>query len=174
MYDPAPLLAVDHLQITPQGVATLLPDERFLLDVHNRLHPDSRFSGLNSVSIGFTSHYARMRDRFGEHMQDGVAGENILVETTRVYSIDDFRYGVVVHCHATEEYLWLGDVTVAHPCVEFSRFALENELAEENSRAIKVTLQFLDDGTRGFYATPVMRDTPPVVRLGDRVYVGGA
>lgn len=152
----------------------LLPDDESIMDIHNRAHPHSRFSGMNSMSFGFTVQYARMRDRFGEHMLDGVAGENILIETTDIYSVDDFKYGIVIHCSAGDEYLWLGDVIVAHPCLEFSRFALQNVKAEESSKAIKATLQFLDEGTRGFYATPVIRDTQPVISVGDRVYISGA
>jgi hypothetical protein len=174
VYDPAPLLAVEQVQITAQGVTALLPDGEQLFDVHHRAHPDSRFSGMNGVSIGFTSQYARMRDRFGDHMRDGVAGENILVDAADEFSVHDFKYGLVVQCSAGDAYFWLSDVMVAHPCVEFSRFALQSAEAAESSKAIKATLQFLDEGTRGFYATPVVRDAPPVVRLGDRIFISGS
>ena len=31
------------------------------MDIHNRNHPDSRHGSGNGLSVGFTSHYARMR-----------------------------------------------------------------------------------------------------------------
>ncbi len=81
-YDPAALLEVDALTLTPAGAVALLPDGSALLDVHHTAHPRSRNSdGVNDLSVGFTGHYARMRANYGPHLSDGCAGENILVDT---------------------------------------------------------------------------------------------
>jgi len=66
--------------------------------------------------------------------------------------------------------LWLGDVRIALPCLEFSRFALRLPQAERDSSEVRRALQFLEHGTRGFYVTPANPGAPVVVSLGDRVY----
>src|SRR2546426_4214324 len=49
-----------------------------------RSHPNTKNEdGAHGVSIGFTTHYALMRERFGDRLTPGCAGENVLVETAR-------------------------------------------------------------------------------------------
>src|SRR5438034_11710962 len=84
VYDPAPLLVVDRLALGPDGVLGEGSDGSWLVDVHHRAHPRTKNEdGAHGVSLGFTSHYALMRDRFGERITLGCAGENIIVETER-------------------------------------------------------------------------------------------
>jgi hypothetical protein len=61
----------------------------------------------------------------------------------------------------------LSALSVAHPCVEFSRFAMGDLAAP----AIDVsdTLRFLDDGVRGFYAR-VDSVRPLRAKVGNRVF----
>ena len=81
VFDPAPLLEVSALTLSASGAVALLPDGSALLDVHHALHPLTRNSdGVNDLSVGFTGHYARMRERYGDRLVDGCAGENILVD----------------------------------------------------------------------------------------------
>src|SRR4029079_11330029 len=80
-YDPTPLLVVERLLLAPRGAVGLTASGQQLTDVHHADHPESKNHGLlNGTSIGFTSHYRRMRDQFGAHLADGCAGENILIE----------------------------------------------------------------------------------------------
>src|SRR6185436_12587044 len=88
-FDPAPLLPVDELALTPNGAIARLPDGGTLLDIHHANHPATRNNGTNDISVGFTSHYAAMRQRFGPHLPDGIAGENILVESIGVIAPSD-------------------------------------------------------------------------------------
>src|SRR5262249_26098605 len=84
-YDPAPLLVVELLQLSPEGVIGITADGRRVVDVHHMRHPTSHNSrGVNGVSLGFTSHYVAMRQAFGEHLLDGMAGENILVSASSI------------------------------------------------------------------------------------------
>src|SRR5947209_4451089 len=84
-YDPAPLLTVKSLLLHPVGVIGITPDGRRVIDVHHVEHPSSRNrKGNNGVSVGFTSHYEAMRGKFGDHVADGCAGENILVEAENI------------------------------------------------------------------------------------------
>jgi hypothetical protein len=167
-YDPAPLRAVDTLLLTRDGATAILPGGGEQLDVHNVRHPETKnVNGLNDVSIGFTSHYTRMRRRLGGALPEGSAGENILVNASRVLTLADVAGGITIE-GSDGRHVELGGVRVAHPCVEFSRFALGDHDAAPP--AVSEALQFLDAGMRGFYAA-VDAGEPQVVKLGDRVFV---
>lgn len=80
LYDPAPLRTVDHVLLSERGVIGVTGHGEQIMDVHHVDHPQSRFRGANGVSVGFTGHYAALRDQFGAHMVDGCAAENILMK----------------------------------------------------------------------------------------------
>lgn len=166
-YDPAPIQPVESFLVTANGVTIDDPDGE-VLDVHHALHPQTKNRTLtNSVSIGFTSHYARMRARFGLHLHNGIAGENILVETSRDFDLAGVEHGFVIE-GTDGRRVPLGMVSIAHPCVEFSRFALDDRQADP--RVVSDVLRFLDNGVRGFYAL-VDSETPLRVEVGDRVNI---
>ena len=148
-YDPGPLLPVERLLLTRDGVAAIGPDGAEQIDVHNGRHPESKRRSENPVSIGFSTHYAAMRERFGAHLSDGIAGENILVETDRPLTLDDIGNGIVI-LGSDGRRIELSSISVAHPCVEFSRFALGDPRGEP--LIVSEALRFLDNGVRGFYA----------------------
>jgi hypothetical protein len=170
-YDTSPLLAVPRASLSPEGVIALLPDGRTAVDVHHRRHPETRHSEKNSVSIGFTMNYARMRERFGDHLIDGCAGENILIETMEPIGLNAIERGVSIHCVVDNAEVWLRDVQVALPCVEFSRYSLRMPRAETSSADVKETLQYLGGGMRGYYTTPSNHRGPITVSIGDRVFI---
>jgi hypothetical protein len=165
-YDPAAIAPVDALTITRDG-ATALVDGVERVDVHNNRHPQSKQrDGINPLSIGFTKHYARMRERFGSRLSDGIAGENMLVEAARGFNLADVAAGFVIQGEDGRS-IELTAVSVAHPCVEFSRFALDDPVAD--SHVVSDVLRFLDAGVRGFYVRWDANDAA-VIRTGDRVY----
>jgi len=166
VYDTSPLLSVQQIRISPYGAIALRPDGETALDVHHIDHPKSQNAGVNSISIGFTPHYARMREHYGDHLFDGCAGENILIETSEPFALDDLEEGVLIRGGDGE--VWLKVNRIARPCLEFSRYAMRLPLAERESAEIKGALQFLDGGTRGFYTTPQAEAS---LSLGDRVYL---
>jgi hypothetical protein len=167
-YDPAPLLVVDGLLLSPGGVIGLTADGERMIDVHNSTHPLSKnHNGVNGISLGFTSHYQAMRDRFGPHLTDGCAGENILVETNRAFTLDDLGDQLAIEA-AGGAIIYLAGLLVAAPCVEFSQFA-DGQGERLPAEALKAALQFLDGGMRGFYASPAGVLAEVVVRAGDRV-----
>ena len=166
-YDPSPIRSVPRVHIDEGGVTGF--DGVPVPDVHHRTHPHSRFRGENGVSIGFTGHYERMRARFGDHLADGIAAESILVQSERVLSESDFRDGVVIL--TANGPVELSAVQSAPPCVEFSRFCAGYDLDRKSDRAITETLQFLDHGMRGFYATLAEGfPSPAAIALGDHLY----
>jgi hypothetical protein len=152
-YDPSPLLSVASLRLTPRGAAGLTAEDEALLDVHHADHPATKSAPGREVSFGFTSHYAAMRERYGDRMPIGCAGENILVEADRVFRLEDLGGELGFRSAATGDLLRLSEVTVAAPCVEFSRFALGDSQASPHD--LKPVLQFLDAGTRGYVFTPM-------------------
>lgn len=164
-YDPAALHSLPALRLEPHGVGD---EGGTLLDVHNALHPASKYRGENGVSIGFTGHYARMRAYFGRHVEDGIAGENILVRCERTVGEEDLARGVVIVTVGGEE-ASLSAIEVAEPCAEFSRYALRYAIDAPSSRAVTEALRFLRGGMRGFYAT--YAGPAVTVRQGDRVFL---
>jgi hypothetical protein len=165
-YDPAPLLAVGAVRLTSEGVVGLAEAEEFV-DVHNRLHPDTKNADVNAVSLGFTAHYDAMRERFGSHLCDGIAGENILVETVDVVDLTRLQQGVVVRTRGGE-LVELERLMVAEPCVEFTRFALCDRDAVRPAADVNDGLRFLREGMRGFYAS--YAGSAVVLRPGDSVF----
>ena len=168
-YDPAPLRSVPAISLSAAGVVGLAENGESIVDVHHRDHPSSKNrGGENGISLGFTGHYREMRQRFGQHLRDGIAGENILIEVDRQFQVEDLASGVVVE-GADERPLELRPVIVAAPCVEFSRYALKFPDGARPDATVTEALRFLDAGMRGFYAT--YKGESAVVELGARVFL---
>ena len=168
-YDPAPLLVVARLRLAPGGAIGVGAAGEQWIDVHHAGHPESKnHQGVNGISIGFTSHYRALRDRFGAHLADGCAGENILVETDDRWTAEQLGDALVIEC-ADGRMIVLESVIVAAPCVEFSHFA---HLSADplTSDELRSTLQYLDGGMRGFYARLADRQPDTEIRAGDRLF----
>lgn len=169
-YTPEPnLTAVPALRLNSDGVYGVAEDGSMLPDVHNRTHPHSKFRGDNGVSILFTGHYDAIRDRFGDHMTDGIAGESMLVQCTNMIPLEAIERGIVVVGDGRE--ITIGPWEVAHPCAPFSKFCLQFPEDARPDRRITETLQFLENGMRGFVAVYPDDADPVEIRLGDVVYV---
>lgn len=152
-YDPAPLMTVPALLIGKRGVIGLTSAGERVIDVHHLDHPASKSrSGSNGISVGFSSHYVTMRERFGPHLTDGLAGENILIETRDRYQHDDLTSPLLIETESGEHVL-LEQIVVAEPCIEFSRFAMRYPDDIPPDRTVTETLDFLRRGMRGYYAT---------------------
>ncbi len=149
-YDPAPILSVVRLALSPDGVMGAA-DGSWIVDVHHRAHPATKNEdGLHGVSVGFTGHYAAMRERFGPHLVTGCAGENLIAETPGRLSLDDVARGLVIVGPGGQERARLRVLQVAHPCRPFTAWA---QGSNSESATLKENLQFLEDGMRGFYCT---------------------
>jgi len=170
-YDPSPLLAVPALAVGENGVVGLPEGAAPVVDVHNRDHPESKHRPGNGISVGFTSHYARMRARFGPRAEDGIAGENVLVRTEREFCAGDLPPSLAIE--GRDGLLRLDGTQIMEPCVEFSRYALgrvgrpDGDLTQPDA-AVTETLVFLRFGMRGYCGTYAAG--PTVVRLGDRLF----
>ncbi len=155
LYEPVALLEVPALLLTPDGVVGLVEwasGEERVVDVHHRAHRETKNADVNGVSVGFTAHYVAMRGRFGEHLGDGVAGENVLVETVGQIDPEAVRGGLALGTR-DGTLACLERVVVAEPCAEFTRFALQLGTGDRSGDSVTEGLRFLREGMRGFYAT---------------------
>jgi MOSC domain-containing protein len=166
LYDPAPLLAVPTLNVTPDGALGGSPDGMWIVDVHHRAHPSTKNEdGLHGISLGFTSHYAAMRDHFGDRVEVGCAGENIIATSDRRFTYEELAGGVAILAPDGAERVRLKVLQVAHPCRPFTGWALGKQVEPEE---LKRHLQFLDNGMRGFYCVGEGTGT---VSVGDSVAI---
>lgn len=166
-YDPAGIILVPSLEVDPGGVTGITGAEVRLDDVHHADHTHTKSRGTNGVSILFTPHYERMREGLGDHLIDGIAGENILVACSAYQHEADVAAGFRIVTGAGET-VELRRVIVAAPCVEFGRFALRFPDDQRPDRRVTDAVAFLSDGMRGYYAG---YDGSPVrIEVGDHVY----
>ena len=164
-YDPSLLLTVPQLNITPDG-ALGARDGEWIVDVHHRAHPFTKNEdGLHGISLGFTSHYDAMRERFGARIDVGCAGENIIATASKRLAYEELTEGVVILSPEGTERVRLRVLQVAHPCRPFTGWAL-GETVEPDE--LKTHLQFLDNGMRGFYC---VGEGTGIVALGDSIAI---
>lgn len=166
-YTPEPIRTVEALDVS-EGKIVGLVDGRETVDVHSAAHPESRNRGNgNMLSVVFTGHYEILRERYGEHMLPGIAGENVLVEYNRRLELPEVEHGLMIEGWDGRR-IEFNTVSVAHPCVEFSRFALGS--LDASPKQVSETLKFLDGGTRGFYAV-VTSPLPARIEMGDTLLI---
>ncbi|RME87934.1 MAG: MOSC domain-containing protein [Anaerolineae bacterium] len=172
-YDASRRMVVDRLTITSRGVEAVTPQGERVLDIHHLDHPDKAYDDDDLVCIGFTSHYQAMRARFGEHMVDGIAGENIIIECEREVWTEDLESGIAIENAQTGELAYLDFVCFAAPCEEFSHFAAQSQDKRLPAAELKTILQFLNNGRRGFLLLLRPGQEPATVQPGDTVYALG-
>ena len=172
-YDATRRLEVDSLQITPLGIEATTPEGERVLDIHHISHPDKAYDNDDLVCIGFTSHYEAMRARFGEHMVDGIAGENIIIDYEEEVWPADLDQRLAIENQDTGHRAMLDLVSFAAPCREFSHFATQSQHKDLPADKLKKTLQFLGNGRRGFLLVLSEGQETAVVRRGDKVFVVG-
>ena len=168
VYDPAPLLAVAALSVSPDGALGASPGDpdAWIIDVHHRAHPQTKNEdGLHGISLGFTSHYNAMREHFGDKLSIGCAGENIIASAERRFSYEELEGGVAILAPDGTERVRLRVLQVAHPCKPFTGWALGKQVEPEE---LKKALQFLDNGMRGFYCQGEGTGT---VTIGDSIAI---
>jgi hypothetical protein len=170
-YDASRRVEVDHLLITPFGIEATLADGKQVLDIHHINHPDKAYDNNDLVSIGFTSHYEAMRKRFGGHMVDGIAGENIIIEYDQEIWAEDLGRQIVIENPEMGRKVLLDLVKFAAPCEEFSHFAAKSQHEKLPAKDLKSTLQFLNNGRRGFLLVLSGGQENAIIQPGDRVFV---
>jgi hypothetical protein len=172
-YDASRRVEVDQLKITPLGIEAITTEGEHVLDIHHIDHPNKAYDNDDLVCIGFTSHYQEMRAHFGEHMVDGIAGENIIIEYEQEVWLEDLGQQIAIENADTRRMARFDVVSFAAPCEEFSHFAARSQHKRLPAAELKDTLQFLGNGRRGFLLVFSDNQEPATVRSGDRVFVVG-
>jgi len=126
-YDASRRVEVDRVRISSKGIEATTPEGEHVLDIHHIDHPDKAYDNNDLICIGFTSHYDAMRARFGEHMVDGIAGENIIIEYGEEVWPEDLGQQIVIENIDTGHRTLLDVVCFAAPCDEFSHFAAQSQ-----------------------------------------------
>ena len=165
-YSPTNIRSVVTLRLTPQGAWGILPDGTTVMDAHHENHRAGKNRGHNGLSLNFTAHYGRMQQRFGEHIEIGCAGENIVVETAEPLTLDQLGGQVAIQKDNGNS-INLHQIRVAAPCEPFSRYCLNLDTTPP-AAVMKATLQFLDKGTRGFYV--VFQGETADITVGDKLF----
>jgi len=169
-YDASRRVEVDRVRITSNGIEATTPEGEHVLDIHHIDHPDKAYDNNDLICIGFTSHYDAMRTRFGEHMTDGIAGENIVIEYEEEVWPKDLGPQIVIENIDTGHRTLLDVVCFAAPCDEFSHFAARSQQDRLPAEELKSTLKFLNNGRRGFLLVLSDGQETATVQPGDRVF----
>ncbi len=173
-YDASRRVEVNRLFITSKGIEATTHEDEHVIDINHIDHPDKAYDNDDLISIGFTSHYEAMRARFGEHMVDGIAGENIIIEYEEEVWSEDLGQQIVIESIVTEQRTLLDVVCFAAPCDEFSHFAARSQQERLPAVELKSTLKFLNNGRRGFLLVLSEGQETATVQPGDRVFRVGS
>ena len=170
-YDVTRRVEVDRLIINSLGIEAITPNGEHVLDIHHINHPDKAYDDDDLVSFGFTSHYEAMRERFGENMVDGSAGENIIIEYEDEVWLDGMGGQIAIESANTGHRTLLDVLSFAPPCEEFSHFVAQSQHERLPAAELKSILQFLNNGRRGFLLILSEGQEEATVKPGDRVFV---
>jgi len=166
IYRTAPIQQMAKLQLTANGIIGITAEDQALIDVHNTKHPQTRNRGDNKLSFGFIQHYQRMQERFGEHITVGDAGENILIDADIDITHFDTTHRLFIQ-HADTQ-IELKNIAIALPCRPFTIYCAQDDL---HGKDLKTALQFLDNGTRGYYAAVRVTEAPYIIQAGDELWM---
>ena len=170
LFDPSGRLVVSQLYLSTRGVEARTGAGERILDIHHLDHPDTQGDGKNAISIGFTSHYNQMRARFGDHMQDGTAGENVIINCDEDIWLADLGKQLEFQNPGSGKTVTLDVIKIAAPCDEFSHFAAASQEQRLPAEELKETLQFLGNGRRGFLLTLSTGQDMGIIQPGDLVF----
>lgn len=170
-YDASRRVEVDQLLITSKGIEATTPDGEHVLDIHHLDHPDKAYDDDDLVCIGFTSHYNAMRARFGDHMVDGIAGENIIIDLEEEVWPEDLGQQIGIENADTGQLALLDMVSFAAPCQEFSHFTAQSQYKKLPADELKSILQFLGNGRRGYLLILSENQEEVSIQSGDKVFV---
>lgn len=166
-YEPAALVSVERLLAGPSGVRGITADGEKVLDVHHQNHPQCRDRRGNAgILFMGTGDYVALRERYGDHLVDGIAAETVLLDAPEGFAGRDLPGVVTVNTDSGP--LTLHGVQVADPCVEFSRFCLRQEPSPVVGDDVRDAMVLLDGGARGYRSAA---DGEATISLGDTVTI---
>lgn len=163
-YNPDPILQVQEASVDADGMLGW-DGSAWVVDAHHMAWPNP--GPRRPLSIGFSSHYEKMRDGYRD-LPLGGAGENIVVATDQVFLLGDLGERIIIRGEGRE--IEFQPLKVAKPCLQFTSYMLElSELGSHEE--LEEHLAFFDEGTRGFIITMGDDVAPNRLRVGDEVFV---
>ena len=145
VYRLDPLAEVSTLRLTPDG-SIGFDGVSWVVDSHHRYHPEgATHRPGRALSIGFTSHYENIWNRFTP-IPLGAGGENLIVSSDEVVSEAELVGGIRIGTPPAS--IVVNDARVAEPCVAFTR--LVTGRAEASARELAEDREQLRNGIRGF------------------------
>ena len=103
-------------------------------------------------------------------MIDGIAGENIIIDYDQEIWTDDIGQQIAIKNAETCQQALLDFVKFAAPCNEFSHFAAKSQHESLPAADLKSTLQFLNNGRRGFLLVLSEGQKTATIQPGDSVF----
>jgi hypothetical protein len=173
IFDPTRRIVVDKIEITPKGISAAMPGGEYLLDIHHQAHPETHYKPGNSVSIGFSAHYHAMRERYGPHIVDGSAGENVIIEFADEVWLDDLGNQLLFENPENGRTALLDVNRFAAPCEPFAHFVTDSQPTSLPAGQLKEALQFLGNGRRGFLLSLTKAEERAYIQPGDMVFAVG-
>lgn len=167
-YDPSAIADVVALDVDADGCIGITAGVGRITDVHHTSHPLSRDpKGKAGLTVMGTGDYLALRDTYGPHLPDGIAGESLLVDAPGGLAGRQFPDRITIETQSGQ--LTLHDFRIADPCVEFSRFCLRRDAGDRVDQQLTDTLRALGGGARGYRAVAGSATT---IRVGDRLHAG--
>ena len=151
VYDPAPLLEVEALEVGPRGVVGQTADGP-VLDVHHADHPDTRNRRLaNGLSLLPRARLRRPARRATARTSSTASPARACCSTPPARGPGPTSRGALWLETVDGDLLELSGTGRRPPCVEFSRFCLGLAPGPVGPD-VRQALVDLDGGARGFYA----------------------
>lgn len=164
-YDPDPLIVVDRGVIDASGMVGW-DGTGWIVDSHHAAHPHVRPGGHRVLSVGFTGHYERMEQRFGD-VPAGIGGENIIIDGPAA-TTEDIAAGLEIRTH-DGAVMELRSPVPAVACPGFTSRLLKSPIVYPRDE-IAEHLAFLSTGTRGFIVSVDHIDRGIEISVGDDVF----
>jgi len=164
-YVPDPLVSVERASLDASGLLGW-DGTGWVVDVHHAAHPRERGGGHRALSVGFSGHYDRMEERFGDVLF-GIAAESIVVDG-RAITAEEVAGGLVVRTRDGVEIELLAP-SPAIACPGFTSHLLKSPTVLPREE-IEEDLEFLSTGTRGFIVSVDHLEQPVELSIGDEVF----
>ena len=153
-YDAGGILVVPAARLSSDGVTGIFGD-REIHDVHHSQHPRSKHRRSSAISFNVSENYDRISRQFQFEQVVGYGGENLIIELVEGVDLAGIlgnpEMTLLIGTMRRPQGMMTG-IKVAKPCVPFSEYVLNQE-TKPSAELIKDTLQFLDDGMRGYYCS---------------------
>jgi hypothetical protein len=167
--DAESLISVPKAFLAPNGVTGVQENGEEIQDIRHSEHPETIATNESKpLHMTFTNRYAEIREQFGEHVTDGMAGEHIIVQVNYPFDKHGMGNSLVLHNQQNGKMVRLVETQKLEATLELANFIKKDTIPEAMSEA---AVEFLAE-KRGYSAQPQI-DEAVEVNIGDVLYVVG-